>query len=338
MEALVAQRQLKEISVTLPNRQVVIFPLAECRTSPGSAIAAIIKDGGDDPDVTHGAKIVSTVRWSSAPGVEVNRGEGVGLITKPGLGLAVGSPAINPVPMGMIRSEVQAVLAREEEERGVEVLISVPGGEEMAKKTENARLGIVGGISILGTTGIVVPFSTAAYKISIVQAIDVALAAGLKTIVLTTGGQSEKFAMEALPGLGQEAFVQMGDFCGFSLKTCAQKGVQRVVIAGLIGKLSKIAMGVFQTHAAGSSVDLDFLAGFAREAGASEEVLSEAKAANTARGFAEVMLRHGIPGVFDRICGEICRKASAHVGGALAVEAIIAGFSGGVLGRASLGR
>ena len=207
----------------------------------------------------------------------------------------------------------------------------------MAKKTENDRLGIVGGISILGTTGIVLPFSTAAYKVSIFQAIDVAVAAGLKRIVLTPGGQSEKFAMEALP-LPVEAFVQMGDFCGFSLRTCAKKGIETVTIAGLIGKLSKIAMGVFQTHAAGSSVDLDFLARLAKESGASDAVCEEAKKANTARGFSEVMIKHQVPGVFDRICREICAKAYDYVEGRVAVEAVITGFNGGVLGRSLIRR
>ena len=338
LEALLAQREVKDIAVVLPNRQSATFAIVECRVATERASAAVIKDAGDDPDVTHGAKIISTVAWKEAPGIEVKRGEGVGLITKPGLGLEVGAPAINPVPMKMIRREVESVLSNRAETRGVEVVISVPGGEEMAKKTQNDRLGIVGGISILGTTGIVVPFSTAAYKMSIAQAVDVALAAGCRTVVLTTGAQSEKFAMEALPELPQEAFVQMGDFCGFSLKNCAQKGVERVIIAGLIGKLSKIAMGVFQTHAAGSSVDLDFLVGFARASGIEASVLDEARTSNTARGFSEVMLRHKVAGVFDRICEELCKKASAHVRGALAIEAIITGFSGGVLGRARIGK
>jgi len=338
MEALLSQQEVTEICVILPNRQAVTFKVIDCHASPERASAAVVKDAGDDPDITHGAKIVSTVSWRPTPEIEIGRGEGVGIITKAGLGLPIGSPAINPVPMKMIRAEVKAALGEQGETRGVEVKISVPGGEEMAKKTQNDRLGILGGVSILGTTGIVIPFSTAAYKISIVRAIDVALACGCETIVLTTGGQGEKFTMEILSSLPQEAFVQMGDFCGFSLKSCAQKGVKRVIIAGLVGKLSKIAMGVFQTHAAGSSVDLEFLGKFAKDAGASAVVLAEVKGANTARGFAEVMLKHQVPGVFDRICEEICKRASAHVKGALAVEAVITGFSGGQLGRAALER
>jgi cobalt-precorrin-5B (C1)-methyltransferase len=337
MIALLFQKEVREIEVVLPNHQKTTFEIKECRFNAESATAAVIKDAGDDPDVTHGARIRVTVSWKETLGVEVDRGEGVGLITKRGLGLEVGSPAINPVPMKMIRQEVEAAVGEPLEERGVRVVVSVPGGEEMAKKTENDRLGIVGGISILGTTGIVIPFSTAAYKISIAQAIDVARAAGLTRIVLTTGGQSEKFAMEAIK-LPVEAFIQMGDFCGFSLKSCAQKGIETVTIAGLVGKLSKIAMGVFQTHAAGSSVDLDFLVRLARESGASEAACEEARLANTARGFAEVMIEHRVPGVFDRICREICVKASEHVrsqapAARMSVEAIITGFMGGVLGR-----
>ena len=329
---LLNQKELQEIEVNLPNRQKVAFAIAECRFDRQSATAAVIKDAGDDPDVTHGARIFATVSWKEHPGIEIDRGEGVGKITKRGLGLEVGSPAINSVPMKMIRQEVEAAAGEMLEERGIRVVISVPGGEEMAKKTENDRLGILGGISILGTTGIVIPFSTAAYKISIVQAVDVAVAAGLRQIVLTTGGQSEKFAMEVLD-LPVEAFVQMGDFCGFSLKTCAQKGIEKVTIAGLIGKLSKIAMGIFQTHAAGSSVDLEFLARLAGGSGASDAVCQEAKEANTARGFSEVMIKHQVPGVFDRICEEICRKAFDHVNGRMAIEAVMTGFTGGILGR-----
>jgi cobalt-precorrin-5B (C1)-methyltransferase len=334
--ALLDQRALQEIEVTLPNRQKVTFEISECRFDPQSATAGVIKDAGDDPDVTHGARIVATVSWKESPGIEIDRGEGVGRITKRGLGLEVGSPAINPVPMKMVRQEIESAAGEMLEERGIRVVISVPGGEEMAKKTENDRLGILGGISILGTTGIVIPFSTAAYKISIVQAIDVAIAAGIDRIVLTTGGQSEKFAMEIL-NLPVEAFVQMGDFCGFSLKACAQKGIKKVIIAGLIGKLSKIAMGIFQTHAAGSSVDLDFLARLAKESGASDAVCLEAKGANTARGFSEVMIKHRVTGVFDRICEAICEKAFDHVNGRTGIEAVITGFTGGALGRSVKG-
>lgn len=342
MEALVTGRELTEVETILPVGKRITFKLAECRLDPDgkSAFAAVIKDAGDDPDVTHGAKICATVSWSDRPGIEIDRGEGVGMITKPGLGLPVGTPAINPVPRKTITETVMEITGGIPSKRGVRIVISVPGGEEMAKKTENDRLGIIGGISILGTTGIVVPFSTAAYKMSIVQAIDVARAQGIKTIVLTTGGQSEKFTMAALAdrSLPPEAFVQMGDFCGFSLRQCANKGVERVIVGGLIGKLSKIAAGVFQTHAAGSSVDLGFLAGFAKECGASSSLLAEIKSANTAREFSEIVIRNQVKGVFDAICGALCAQASRHVKGVFAVEALIVGFSGEQLGHAILER
>jgi cobalt-precorrin-5B (C1)-methyltransferase len=213
------------------------------------------------------------------------------------------------------------------------VTLSVPGGEEMAKQTINARLGLLGGISILGTTGIVKPYSTAAYKASVVQAIDVARERGLEVLVLTTGGKSEAYAMRLHPELSEDAFVQVGDFIGVGVKHCARRGAKRAVVVGMIGKLSKMADGKTMTHAAGSEVNMDLLAGIARELGARDEVVSEIRGANTGRHAMEVAAREGVHGLFSAICARVVQHLRAHSGGALDVQAVLVDFDGKVLGQ-----
>lgn len=332
-EALVIQRVVDTVEITLPAGELARFQVRTCIFGASQARCSIIKDAGDDPDVTHGAEIRATVRWTESPGLTIDRGEGVGLATKPGLGLDIGAPAINPVPRRMITYSVEDVIGGELAVRGLEVTISVPGGTEMAKKTLNQRLGIVGGISILGTTGIVKPFSTSAYKACIIQALDVAIANGCTRVVLTTGGRTEKFAQRVL-SLPQEAFIQMGDFVGFTLRRCAARGIREVVIAAMIGKLSKIAAGNFQTHVGHSRVDTDFLASVAASCGASPTLADEIRRANTARHFSEIVLQNGASQVLSSICQLASRNSHAHAQGKVAVECILAGFNGQILSRA----
>jgi cobalt-precorrin-5B (C1)-methyltransferase len=213
--------------------------------------------------------------------------------------------------------------------------VTVPRGLEMAKKTMNERLGLLGGISILGKTGIVRPYSTAAFKVSIAQGIDVARAAGLGTVVLTTGGESEKFAMRILSDLPEQAFVQMGDFVGWTLRYCQKTKMPGAIIAGMIGKLSKIADGMMHTHARRGSVNLGMLADLAAQCGAPAEIQEKIRTANTAREAQEIAVAAGIPGFFELVCRRICWHCSAHTQGEVAVEAILTDFEGNVLGRAS---
>lgn len=257
----------------------------------------------------------------------------MGLITKPGLGLAVDGPAINPVPRKNITAMVMEAAGAVLERKGLRVVISVPRGEEMAKKTISARLGIMGGISILGTTGIVVPFSTAAYRASIDQGIDVTLTAGYDHVVLTTGSRSEEFAMRLLPELKEEAFIQMGDFVGHTLKYAAKKGIKKVSICGMPGKMSKIAAGKMMTHVKGSQVDMALLSRIAEECGASGPVVEEMRRANTARHVSEMIAQHGIAGFFDKVCRKVCEACRAHVSDALAVECLLTDFDGKLMGR-----
>jgi cobalt-precorrin-5B (C1)-methyltransferase len=203
----------------------------------------------------------------------------------------------------------------------------------MAKQTLNARLGLVGGISILGTTGIVVPYSTSAYKASVVQAIDVARNRGLDELVLTTGGKSEAYAMKLHPALPEEAFIQVGDFVGTGIKHCARRGARRAIVVGMMGKLSKMADGKMQTHAAGSEVNMALLAELARELGAPPPLVGEIAAANTARHVLELASAAGLDGITSLVCRKVAQNCQAHAGGSLEVRAQLVGFDGALLGQ-----
>jgi len=323
------------VSITLPIGEKVTFAVHRSeRHADGSITASVIKDAGDDPDVTHGAELCSTVSWRETADIKIEGGVGVGRVTKPGLGLEIGASAINAVPRAMIAQTIQEVLTERSEMRGVSVVISVPDGLERSQKTLNARLGIIGGLSILGTTGIVRPYSTAAYKASISKAVDVAIACGCQQhIVLTTGSRSEKFARRYI-SLPDEAYIQMGEFTGHALRDCAAKSVPQVTLVGMIGKLSKIGDGRMQTHVAGAEVNLQKMAEVARSCGATEDVVEQVRQANTARHFQELMLGHDLPLVFDVICERARKAAQTYIHGKVAVDVIMCDFDGTLLGYA----
>ena len=241
------------VSITLPKGEQPAFALALAEKGDGWARVGIIKDAGDDPDVTHGAMIIATVTLGGE-GVRFKAGEGVGTVTKAGLPLAVGEPAINPVPRAMMVAEIEALGGG-----GVEIEISIPGGVEIAQKTWNGRLGIVGGLSILGTTGIVHPFSCAAWISSIHRGIDVARAAGFAHVAACTGSTSED-AVRAHFGLPLEAMLDMGDFVGGVLKYLRSHPVPRITIGGGFGKVVKLAQGHMDLHSGRSQVDFAWLA------------------------------------------------------------------------------
>lgn len=329
---LVVGDLLTEIETTLPNRQPVTFPLHRCERTSLGALCSIVKDAGDDPDCTHGAELVAEVELRVEAGVELRGGAGVAMVTKPGLGLEVGVPAINPVPRKNITEMVLEELVKSTF-AGAVVTLSVPGGEEMAKQTLNARLGLIGGISILGTTGIVKPYSTAAYKMSVVQAIDVAKNRGQGELVLTTGGKSEAYAMKLHSDLPEEAFIQVGDFIGTGIKHCARRGVGRAVVVGMMGKMSKMADGKTQTHAAGSEVNMDLLAELAGELGASDELRAQIKQANTARHVLELCSQSGLSAITSLICRRVAERLATHAGGELEVHAYLVDFNGALLGK-----
>jgi len=330
------------VLIQLPIPRVLEIAINTLEWDGVQAAAGVIKDAGDDPDVTHGAEIFATVRWVPTAGVHLRGGVGVGVVTQRGLELPVGSPAINPVPQRMIRQAVLDVLNDNTApltthhsplttHQGIEITISVPRGEELARRTFNARLGIVGGISILGTTGIVRAMSTAAWRASVLQAVDVAAANSIRHLVLTTGGRTEKFAQARYPELPEMAFVEMGIFTGDSFKRAAERGVPRVSLCAMIGKLSKTAAGRMQTHVAGNQVDTTFLAQVARELGASEELATAIAIANTARHVQELVEVAGFSPFFPRLCALAAEQCAAVVADKLAIEVVLFDFDGRVL-------
>jgi cobalt-precorrin-5B (C1)-methyltransferase len=342
--ALVTGEPQTWTEIALPSGRRVTFATERCELPrPGRAEAVVVKDAGDDPDVTHGAHLTATVSWLPAgSGLRLDGGVGVGVVTKPGLGLEVGGPAINPVPRGMIEASVAEALAAAPEpavaERGLSVVISVPEGEVMARKTTNARLGILGGISILGTTGIVRPFSTAAWRASVEQAVSVLAAQAAATsqdpvLVLCTGGRTEKGAMALYPDLPEVSFVEVGDFTGAAIRRCVEHGVRRVVFVGMAGKLTKLGSGVLMTHYTRSKVDCSLLGDITLAVGGSAELAAEVGAANTARHGYELWDAAGLLGTAG---SELCRRVAAvlerfaadECGGAIRAEVVMVDFSG----------
>jgi len=290
----------ENVECLLPNDQVVNFSITDGHCDDRCAHAVVVKDAGDDPDCTHGAHLTADVCLiKNQPGVVLLKGgAGVGTITMAGLGLAVGGPAINPVPRRNIEDNVRLAAGALLDQHGLDVTISVPEGEAMSKKTLNARLGIIGGISILGTTGIVRPYSTSAFRASVIQGIEVAAAQGQDTVVLTTGGRTEKFVMKELPDLAGACFVQMGDFLSYALDTSVKEGIRHVIIGGMVGKLTKMAQGETITHAGRAEVSTDLLADLAHDSGAPADVCNDIRAAETARYAAERMAELGLVDAF----------------------------------------
>ena len=270
------------VAISLPRGQTPSFALARSARGEGWARATIIKDAGDDPDVTHGAEISATLRRGEpGSGVSFRAGSGVGMVTKAGLPIPPGEPAINPVPRQMMRDAIEEVSQALNVAPDAQIEISVEGGKALAAQTWNPRLGIVGGISILGTTGIVVPFSCAAWIHSIHRGIDVARAAGLAHVAGSTGNMSEQ-AVQARHGLPDFALLDMGDFAGGLLKYLRTHPLPRITIAGGFGKMTKLAQGALDLHSSRSEVDLAFLAGLAEEAGGDETLSAAIRGANTA--------------------------------------------------------
>lgn len=250
--------QPDRVRITLPKGERPEFDIIQCDQGDGWAEAGVIKDAGDDPDVTHGARIFARVSASDG-GVRFRAGEGVGVVTMAGLPIAPGEPAINPVPRRMLTETVEEMAARLGMPADIEITISVPGGAKLAQKTWNPRLGIKGGISILGTTGIVRPFSCAAWIASIHRGVDVARANGMTHVAGCTGSTSER-VVQGLYGLPDQAMLDMGDFAGGLLKYLARNPVARLTIGGGIGKMTKLAQGARDLHSGRSQVDFAGLA------------------------------------------------------------------------------
>jgi cobalt-precorrin-5B (C1)-methyltransferase len=317
LTALLTGRFPDPVEIALPRGQKVAFALAFEELGADFARAGVIKDAGDDPDVTHGAMLISRVKLLPQ-GIVFKAGEGVGMVTKPGLPIATGEPAINPVPRQMM-AQVASELGT-----GAEIEISIPGGEALAAKTWNPRLGIVGGLSILGTTGIVNPFSCSAWIASIHRGIDVARAIGLSHVAGCTGSTSED-TVRAHYGLPLEAMLDMGDFAGGLLKYLKLHPVSRVTIGGGFGKMVKLAQGVMDLHSGRSQVDFGWLS-----ERSPTELREKILGANTAQ---EVLELAG-PELAQRVAKEALDHVDAMLDGASNADLIIVGRDGRIIAHA----
>ncbi len=322
------------VTVTLPNGTRPSFALALRETGNGFARAGVVKDAGDDPDVTHGALIVATVsRGVAGSGVTFSAGAGVGTVTRAGLPIPPGEPAINPVPRAMIREAVREAAELFGEAADIAVEISIPCGEKIAERTLNARLGVIGGLSILGTTGIVVPYSCAAWIDTIHRGIDVARAAGLTHIAGATGAASEA-AVAREYDLPDIALIDMGGFVGGMLKYLKTHPVPRVTVAGGFAKISKLAGGRLDLHSKRGLADIPLLAGWLRELGADEAIIQAAQEAKTAQ---EILLQAGqakIP-LADRVAAFALQEVRRVLNGAgIEADTLIVSRDGRIVGRA----
>ena len=322
---------LDPVTIRLPKGQEPSFALRRHEQGPGWALASVVKDAGDDPDVTDRAEIVATLRCrSDGLGLRFKAGSGVGTVTRAGLPLPPGEPAINPVPRRMMTETLEALAIQTGHPLDLDLEISIPGGAELARRTLNPRLGIEGGLSILGTTGIVIPYSCSSWIHSIHRGVDVARAAGLTHIAACTGSASER-TVQALYGLHDMALIDMGDFAGGTLKYLKRRPVPRVTLAGGFAKLAKLAQGHLDLHSSRSTVDVADLgaelAGFDPGLG---------RAASSAASAGEVLALAGVhgPALARRIAERARAVASAAAGPAVAIEALVVDRAGTILARA----
>ncbi|NVO00206.1 MAG: cobalamin biosynthesis protein CbiD [Geobacteraceae bacterium] len=349
------QRLVDAVEIILPTGASARFTLHGQILGKSSASCFVIKDAGDDPDITNGAEIHATlaIEPSTEHEIKITGGIGVGRVTKPGLAAKVGESAINPVPRRMIFEAVNELLSMHCSQAAIIVTISIPNGEELAKKTLNERLGIVGGLSILGTTGIVKPISTKAWTDTIDCSVDVALASGSDTVVLSTGRTSEQAVQKYLEnhppsihpyqggslspsldkgrvgeGLAVESFIMMGDHVGYALRSCKNRGVKNIVLAGQFAKLLKIACGHEQTHVSSSELDLRNLALWCATAPGLAGFEQLSLEANTAR---QVLVDSDYDAALIRLVCEKARSAALQMAPGLAVRVLLAGYQGEVL-------
>ena len=323
------------VSLRLPRGHEAAFALAEATLAPdrSSATAGVVKDAGDDPDVTHGCLVRATVRHAAVgSGVVFRAGEGVGTVTRPGLPIPPGEPAINPVPRATLRAVVAELAGAAGTAGDVEITLAIPGGEALAAKTLNGRLGSMGGLSILGTTGIVVPYSCSSWIHAIHRGIDVARAAGLRHVAAATGSVSER-AVAELYRLPEMALIDMGDFVGGTMKYLRRHPVPQVSVAGGFAKLLKLAQGHLDLHSSRSTVDLARLSGVLGEAGAPRGVVTAVRTAPTAAEALEICAAGGID-VASLVAERARQVAQAEAGEAVRVEVIVFGRDGRLAGRA----
>lgn len=332
-EALLTGRFPDPVRIVLPKGERPSFPLARATRENGAATAGIVKDAGDDPDVTHGAEVIVTVaRTDPGRGVVFRAGDGIGTVTRAGLPLAIGEPAINPGPRKMIEGVIRALAAEHDAPPDVVVTVSIPGGQALAEKTLNGRLGIVGGLSVLGTTGVVVPYSCASWISGIHSGIDVARAAGIAHVAGATGSTSED-AVRKMYDLTDIQLIDMGDFAGGMLKYLRRNPIPWVTIAGGFGKLCKLAQGALDLHSQRSHIDMEALQALFREAGADAALAAKVPGANTALEVLGWARERNIP-LGDAVARRAREVALATLAGGIQVDVAVFDREGALVGRA----
>ncbi len=321
------------VTIHLPGGENSVFSLSSQSRTDGVAVAGVIKDAGDDPDVTHGAEIIVTARPGKVgAGITFRAGEGVGTVTLPGLPVGVGEPAINPAPRKMISQAIQSVAKAHGRAANFEITISIAGGERLAEKTMNGRLGIKGGLSVLGTTGIVKPYSCSAWIHTIQSGVDVARAGGLTHIAAATGKTSEK-AVQELYGLREMALIDMGDFAGGLLKYLRRHPLENLTLAGGFAKLTKMAQGHMDLHSSRSELDFNDLVESLRELGASDDALHAAVRAKTAMAVLDIARDEGLA-LANRIAERARLRAVSVLNSGINVDVCVFDSGGLLVGRA----
>jgi cobalt-precorrin-5B (C1)-methyltransferase len=338
LRLLFENRIPSKVQIELLTGDPISIPIHHCkREDPDQALCTVIKDAGDDPDITHKAEIGARVRLKERRGrekqgdpISITGGKGVGTVTKPGLETPPGESAITSGPRKMISQAVQDIVTRYDSHVSVSVEIFVPEGEILAQKTLNARLGIMGGLSILGTTGIVKPMSHDAYIATIRSAVSVARASGVEHLILTTGRRSERFAQRHWQELPEEAFVQIGDFFKLSLAAASKKGFQKISLAVFFGKALKMAQGIPHTHAGKSTLTMDRLSTWSRNVCRDQRLAQRILKANTARHSLE-MVREDCPELVAHVGRRVVQSAQKFAGGVLDIQNVIFDYDGNVL-------
>ncbi|MCX7711628.1 MAG: cobalt-precorrin-5B (C(1))-methyltransferase CbiD [Clostridia bacterium] len=320
VKMLFSRSPVEHIDIDTPAGIRLNLPVEDIELSEHYAKCAVMKDGGDDPDITTGLKIFAEVRVLKQPGrIKVNAAEGIGIVTLPGLKVAVGQPAINPVPMSMILKEVREVLPRG---HGIEITLSVPGGEEIASKTYNPKLGIIGGISILGTTGIVEPMSEEAWKESLALELGVMAAKGIKTAVFVFGNYGENFTISKL-NIDQSKVITVSNFVGFMLDKAIEQGFEKILMVGHMGKLVKLAAGIFHTHSRVADARMEILAAYAALEGANQEVVRKIYNCRTTDAASEVIKANRLQSVYRRIVMNVSGRCRDYTFGKITFGAVL---------------
>ncbi len=317
---------INEVEITLPGGKKVVFPIKDVIKTENKVKVGIVKDAGDDPDITNGVTIWSEVEFKGK-GIVINGGEGIGRVTKPGLAVPVGEAAINPVPYKMIKDEVSKVLKTN---RNIEIVISVHEGEKLAKRTLNPKLGIKGGISILGTTGIVRPMSDEAYINSLLPQIDQTTALGFDHIVFTPGGMGNRIAESK--GINPDLIAQTSNYIGKMLDGALERDIKGIILFGHIGKLVKIAAGIFNTHSKVADARKETLAAYAALQGASQKIIKVVMESNTAEEAVDIFIKNDLEIVFEKLAEAISNRAVEYCSGELKIGTVIYSLKGEILG------